>query len=65
MVHDQLLRRLESNPRVKAIRGGIEAGVRDGSITAAIGAQRILDAFDGVDDGGIENEGIENEGPTR
>ncbi len=55
MVHDQLLRRLESNPRVKAIRGEVESGVRDGSLTAAIGAQRILDAFDGVDDGAAEN----------
>ena len=55
MVRDQLLRRLESNPRVKAIRGEVESGVRDGSLTAAIGAQRILDAFDGVDDGAAEN----------
>jgi LAO/AO transport system kinase len=57
MVHDQLLRRLESNPRVKAIRGDVEAGVRAGSLTAAIGAQRILNAFDGVDDRAAENDG--------
>ncbi|MGC5161693.1 methylmalonyl Co-A mutase-associated GTPase MeaB [Rhodococcus sp. DT1] len=48
MVHDQLLRRLESAPRVKAIRGDVEAAVQDGSLTAALAAQRILDAFDGV-----------------
>ena len=48
MVHDQLLRRLESAPRVKAIRGEVEAAVQDGSLTAALAAQRILDAFDGV-----------------
>ncbi|MFZ2177914.1 MAG: methylmalonyl Co-A mutase-associated GTPase MeaB [Rhodococcus sp. (in: high G+C Gram-positive bacteria)] len=46
MVHDQLLRRLESNPRVKAIRGQVEQQVRDGSLTAALAAAAILDAFD-------------------
>ncbi|RVW03336.1 methylmalonyl Co-A mutase-associated GTPase MeaB [Rhodococcus spongiicola] len=49
MVHDQLLRRLESNERVGRIRGEIEAQVRDGSITAALAAHRILDAFDGTE----------------
>lgn len=50
MVHDQLLRRLESAPRVKAIRSEVESAVRDGSLTAALAAQRILDAFDGLDE---------------
>ena len=49
MVHDQLLRRLASNTRVKAIRGEIEQRVRDGSLTAALAAAEILDAFDGPD----------------
>ena len=49
MVHDQLLRRLASNTRVKAIRGEVEQRVRDGSLTAALAAAEILDAFDGPD----------------
>ncbi|QDQ92562.1 methylmalonyl Co-A mutase-associated GTPase MeaB [Rhodococcus sp. WB9] len=49
MVNDQLLRRLASNNRVKAIRGEIEQRVRDGSLTAALAAAEILDAFDGPD----------------
>ncbi|WP_213572012.1 methylmalonyl Co-A mutase-associated GTPase MeaB [Rhodococcus sp. USK13] len=49
MVHDQLLRRLASNPRVKDIRGQVEQQVRDGSLTAALAAAQILDAFDGSD----------------
>ncbi|MDI9913805.1 methylmalonyl Co-A mutase-associated GTPase MeaB [Rhodococcus sp. IEGM 1379] len=47
MVNDQLLRRLSSNERVRAIRADVEESVRDGSLTAALAAQRILDAFDG------------------
>jgi len=46
MVYDQLLRRLAQNPSVKAIRGDVEARVRDGSLTAALAAQELLDAFD-------------------
>ena len=49
MVHDQLLRRLETNPRVGKIRGEVEQGVRDGSLTAALAAQRLLAAFDGTE----------------
>ncbi|TQC49269.1 methylmalonyl Co-A mutase-associated GTPase MeaB [Rhodococcus sp. WS4] len=49
MVNDQLLRRLASNTRVKAIRGEVEQQVRDGSLTAALAAAEILDAFDGTD----------------
>ncbi|MFD4264780.1 methylmalonyl Co-A mutase-associated GTPase MeaB [Rhodococcus sp. NPDC058481] len=46
MVHDQLLRRLETDTQVKAIRQGVEQRVRDGSLTAALAAHQILDAFD-------------------
>lgn len=46
MVNDQLLRRLAQNPSVKAIRRDVEARVRDGSLTAALAAQELLDAFD-------------------
>jgi len=46
MVHDQLLRRLETDPEVKAIRHDVEQQVRDGSLTAALAAHQILDAFD-------------------
>ncbi|WP_149359740.1 methylmalonyl Co-A mutase-associated GTPase MeaB [Lolliginicoccus suaedae] len=48
MVHDQLLQRLAENPDVKSIRGEVESAVRGGELTAALGAQRILDAFDGT-----------------
>jgi LAO/AO transport system kinase len=46
MVHDQLLRRLADNPKVKALRGEVERAVRDGTLTAALAAQKLLDAFD-------------------
>ncbi len=46
MVNDQLLRRLAQNPDVKAIRAAVEQRVRAGSLTAALAAQEILDAFD-------------------
>lgn len=46
MVHDQLLRRLVDNPNVKSIRGEVEAQVRAGALTAALAAERLLDAFD-------------------
>ncbi|WP_052077642.1 methylmalonyl Co-A mutase-associated GTPase MeaB [Rhodococcoides fascians] len=46
MVNDQLLRRLAQNPSVKAIRSDVEARVRDGSLTAALASQELLDAFD-------------------
>lgn len=46
MVHDQLLHRLEANKQVRAIRGEVERKVRDGSLTAALAARQILDAFD-------------------
>ncbi|MGW6376653.1 methylmalonyl Co-A mutase-associated GTPase MeaB [Rhodococcus sp. NPDC055112] len=46
MVHDQLLRRLETDTAVKAIRHDVEQQVRDGSLTAALAAHQILDAFD-------------------
>lgn len=46
MVNDQLLRRLARNPSVEAIRGDVESRVRDGSLTAALAAQQLLDAFD-------------------
>ncbi len=47
MVHDNLLRRLASNRAVKEIRAEIELAVRGGTLTPALAAQRILDAFDG------------------
>lgn len=47
MVHDQLMRRLSSSPAVTAVRADVERRVADGSLTAALGAQEILTAFDG------------------
>lgn len=46
MVHDQLLRRLAENPSVKAIRAQVEKQVRDGTLTAALAAEQLLEAFD-------------------
>src|SRR3954468_11303614 len=45
LVHDQLLTRLHSDPRVRAIAPGLEQGVRDGSVTATTAADQILGAF--------------------
>jgi LAO/AO transport system kinase len=45
LVHDQLLDRLHADPGVRAIAATIEQKVRDGSITATMAADQILDAF--------------------
>lgn len=47
MVHDQLLRRLADNPKVHDIRDDVEQHVRAGTLTAALAAEQLLDAFDG------------------
>lgn len=47
MVHDQLLRRLADNPKVHDIRDDVEQQVRAGTLTAALAAEQLLDAFDG------------------
>ena len=47
MVHDQLLRRLADNPDVKSVRARVEEQVRVGTLTAALAAERLLNAFDG------------------
>ncbi|QDQ97406.1 methylmalonyl Co-A mutase-associated GTPase MeaB [Tomitella fengzijianii] len=46
MVHEQLLDRLLHDADVKAARGGIEERVRQGTLTAALASQAILEAFD-------------------
>ncbi|MEV0075177.1 methylmalonyl Co-A mutase-associated GTPase MeaB [Nocardia neocaledoniensis] len=46
MVHDQILRRLADNPAVKSVRAEVESAVRDGTLTPALAAERILGAFD-------------------
>ncbi|MDO3402466.1 methylmalonyl Co-A mutase-associated GTPase MeaB [Mycolicibacterium neoaurum] len=46
MVRDTVLDRVLSNPEVKRIRADVERQVRDGELTAALAAQRILDAAD-------------------
>jgi LAO/AO transport system kinase len=43
MVRESVLDRVLSNPAVKDIRAKVERQVRDGALTAALGAQRILD----------------------
>lgn len=52
MVNEQLLRRLAQNPAVKSMRADVEQRVRDGSLTAALAAQELLDAFDSNDQAG-------------
>jgi LAO/AO transport system kinase len=47
MVRDAVLDRVFSNPEVREIRAGVEQQVRDGELTAALGAQRILDSASG------------------
>jgi len=42
MVRDTVLDRILSDPAVKGIRAEVERQVRDGELTAALGAQRIL-----------------------
>lgn len=44
MVRDTVLDRILHHPGVKAIRADVERGVRDGELTPALAAQRILDA---------------------
>jgi LAO/AO transport system kinase len=43
MVRDTVLDRVLNHPGVKGIRAEIERQVRDGEITPALAAQRILD----------------------
>jgi LAO/AO transport system kinase len=47
MVTDQLLRRLDANTGVRAIRDRVEDDVRSGSLTPALAAAAIVEAFDG------------------
>jgi len=47
MVRDAVLDRVLSNPGVRDMRAGVERQVRDGELTAALGAQRILDSASG------------------
>jgi LAO/AO transport system kinase len=44
MVHDAVLDRVLANPSVRKIRAEVERQVRDGEVTPALAAQRILDA---------------------
>jgi LAO/AO transport system kinase len=46
MVRDTVLDRVLSNPEVRQIRAEVERQVRDGELTPALAAQRLLDAAD-------------------
>ncbi|MBN9643481.1 methylmalonyl Co-A mutase-associated GTPase MeaB [Corynebacterium mendelii] len=48
MVHETLLGRLNTNPDVKKVRKLVEAQLRHGQITPTLGAERVLNAFDGT-----------------
>jgi LAO/AO transport system kinase len=47
MVRDAVLGRVERSDGVRSVRGDVEAAVQQGSLTPALAAKRILDAFDG------------------
>ncbi|MEO9330158.1 methylmalonyl Co-A mutase-associated GTPase MeaB [Gordonia aurantiaca] len=46
MVHDIVLSRLNESPSVRDIRDDVEQRVREGTLTPALAAQQIVDAFD-------------------
>ncbi|MGW7516297.1 methylmalonyl Co-A mutase-associated GTPase MeaB [Streptomyces sp. NPDC054796] len=45
MVRDQLLSRLQEHPEVRRLAPGLEERVREGSLTATLAAERIVEAF--------------------
>ncbi len=47
MVHETMLQRLNTDASVIEARGLVEGQLREGQITATMGAERILEAFDG------------------
>lgn len=46
MVHDTLMARLEADPDVRSVAADVERQLREGTLTAALAAQAIIDAFD-------------------
>lgn len=46
MVQEQVLQRLRADDVVRAVQADVEPAVEAGELTASLGAQRILDAFD-------------------
>ncbi|MER5781723.1 methylmalonyl Co-A mutase-associated GTPase MeaB [Streptomyces mobaraensis] len=57
MVRDQLLGELHAHPGVRAVTPDVERGLRDGTLTATLAAERILGAFRGSAGGGGRAEG--------
>ncbi|GAA1217560.1 methylmalonyl Co-A mutase-associated GTPase MeaB [Kitasatospora nipponensis] len=49
MVHDQLLSQLREHPAVRRLAPDLERQVREGTLTATLAAQRILDGFHSTD----------------
>jgi LAO/AO transport system kinase len=49
MVQEQVLQRLRADEGVRAVQADVEPAVEAGELTASLGAQRILDAFDATD----------------
>ena len=47
MVHETLLQRLASDDNVRDAQSLVESQLRDGQITPTLGAERIIEAFDG------------------
>jgi LAO/AO transport system kinase len=48
MVRDELLGRLHADPAVREVAPALERAVREGSLTATLAAERILEAFRGT-----------------
>ncbi|MBB1029661.1 methylmalonyl Co-A mutase-associated GTPase MeaB [Dietzia sp. SLG310A2-38A2] len=46
MVHDTLMARLAADPEVRRVTADVERRVSEGTLTAALAAQAIIDAFD-------------------
>ncbi|MEZ4375100.1 MAG: methylmalonyl Co-A mutase-associated GTPase MeaB [Polyangiaceae bacterium] len=45
MVDDRVKRALHEHPQVKALRAAVESGIREGTLTATVAAERVLSAF--------------------
>ncbi|MEV8019803.1 methylmalonyl Co-A mutase-associated GTPase MeaB [Streptomyces sp. NPDC086554] len=52
MVQDELLDRLRAHTEVRLLAPGLEQGVREGTLTATSAAERILEAFQGIEGAG-------------
>lgn len=57
MVHDTLMARLAADPEVRRVTTEVERRVSEGTLTAALAAQAIIDAFDSLNTSEEPNDG--------